>query len=439
MKHALRIIALLLSALMLAAIPPIEGSSSGIHSQASSGCTCHQTTIAPSISENFPATYNGGQTYNIQISVSGYAGSNGGFNVMVDKGTLSAPGVGIMAVKVNSAGTSVTHTTNSYRSWSFDWTAPSSGSGAVTVDIAAVAANGANGNSGDAKDQMQLTIPEPGPTNTAPTATNVFISDGPAPAPAITQAYYDVDLFANYDFTDPDGDPDTSSQIRWMNSGVTATQHNDQPILPQASTAIGDLWTMSVTPNDGTDLGSTVTSSNTVEIIDYDADSDGYGDQSDAFPNDPNEWLDTDGDGVGDNTDDFDDDATQTTDTDGDGYGDNASGNNPDAFPNDEEEWSDNDNDGTGDNADAFDNDATQTTDTDGDGYGDNAAGNNPDAFPNDASEWADTDGDGVGNNADAFDNDATQTEDGDGDGYGDNAAGNNADAFPNDSTEWAR
>jgi hypothetical protein len=36
-----------------------------------------------------------------------------------------------------------------------------------------------------------------------------------------------------------------------------------------------------------------------------DADSDGVGDNSDAFPNDPNESLDSDGDGVGDNTDSY--------------------------------------------------------------------------------------------------------------------------------------
>jgi hypothetical protein len=34
-----------------------------------------------------------------------------------------------------------------------------------------------------------------------------------------------------------------------------------------------------------------------------DADSDGVGDYSDAFPNDPSESLDSDADGVGDNTD----------------------------------------------------------------------------------------------------------------------------------------
>ncbi len=61
-----------------------------------------------------------------------------------------------------------------------------------------------------------------------------------------------------------------------------------------------------------------------------DSDKDGYPDDEDRFPNDPNEWADSDNDGVGDNSDAFPDDYTEWADTDGDGYGDNS-----DDFPND--------------------------------------------------------------------------------------------------------
>lgn len=44
-----------------------------------------------------------------------------------------------------------------------------------------------------------------------------------------------------------------------------------------------------------------------------DSDGDGIPDETDAFPDDPNEWLDTDGDGTGNNAD---------TDDDGDGMPD---------------------------------------------------------------------------------------------------------------------
>jgi len=55
-----------------------------------------------------------------------------------------------------------------------------------------------------------------------------------------------------------------------------------------------------------------------------DTDGDGYNDNSDDFPNDPNEWLDTDGDGFGDNGDAFPNNSNEWKDSDGDGYGDNS-------------------------------------------------------------------------------------------------------------------
>ncbi len=421
MKPTVRILTLFVLSLMVLAIPPIEGGSSGMHSQASQGCTCHSSGSTPTLNHNFPTTYNGGQVYGIQISVTGgVSGNNGGFNVEVDKGTMST-GMSIMAVKVNSAGTSATHTTNSHRSWSFDWTAPATGSGDVTVDIAVLTANGANGNSGDAWTTTQVTVPEPGSTNTAPVASNVYISDGPSNTTAITQVYYDNDLYANYDYSDAENDPDSGTQIRWIKDGTIVSQQNNNPILMSSATTIGEVWTLRVTPSDGTDFGTPVRSSNSVEIIDYDADGDGYGDQSDAFPNDPNEHMDSDNDGVGDNGDAFPDDPAETYDSDNDGVGDNA-----DEFPNDPNESLDSDNDGVGDNADEFPNDPTETVDSDSDGVGDNS-----DWAPNDASESADSDGDGVGNNADAFPNDPNETLDSDNDGVGDNG-----DAFPNDPAE---
>ena len=49
------------------------------------------------------------------------------------------------------------------------------------------------------------------------------------------------------------------------------------------------------------------------EDNDEDDDGDGVPDVDDAFPLDPNEWVDTDGDGIGDNTD-LDDDGDNVTD-----------------------------------------------------------------------------------------------------------------------------
>ena len=97
-------------------------------------------------------------------------------------------------------------------------------------------------------------------------------------------------------------------------------------------------------------------------IEDNDDDNDGYLDDNDVLPLDPEEWLDTDGDGIGNNAD---------TDDDGDGIPDleeQSLGLDP------------------------------LVADYDGDGYNDSI-----DAFPKDADEWIDTDGDGVGDNSDKF------------------------------------
>jgi PKD repeat protein len=104
-----------------------------------------------------------------------------------------------------------------------------------------------------------------------------------------------------------------------------------------------------------------------------DSDGDGFNDNDDRFPFNPNEWNDTDDDGFGDNTDEFPEDETQWKDTDSDGYGDSISGNSADLFPDDPNEWADFDRDGIGDNSDKFPFDSTEWKDSDDDGIGDNS------------------------------------------------------------------
>ena len=177
--------------------------------------------------------------------------------------------------------------------------------------------------------------------------------------------------------------------------------------------------------------------------VDGDDDNDGYADISDAFPLNPNEWLDTDGDNIGNNAD---------QDDDGDSVFDAT-----DAFPLDSSEWGDNDGDNIGDNADLdddndgwsdLDEEDCQTdpfssisvpvdydgdhvcdrvdSDDDGDGVDDIY-----DMFQFDASEWDDLDLDGIGDNTDLDD---------DGDGWDDLDEPNcgsspiDANSFPSDS-----
>ena len=162
-----------------------------------------------------------------------------------------------MAVKVNSAQNSATHTTNSYRSWSVDWTAPSSGSGTAQFNLAGMTANGANGNNGDAWGTTTITVPESGPApNNPPTATNVMLS----PANPVTTDT----LTLTYTFQDSDGDSESGTLIRWYKDGILESSRNDQMTVPSSLTSKGESWNVTVTPSDGTDDGTPVDSSNIV-------------------------------------------------------------------------------------------------------------------------------------------------------------------------------
>lgn len=194
----------------------------------------------------------------------------------------------------------------------------------------------------------------------------------------------------------------------------------------------------------------------------YEGDHDGdcYADGNDAFPKDPDEWLDTDEDGIGNNSDidkdgdgltndeeaaagtdeldsDTDDDSildgfdncpktgpSGQTDTDEDGMGDVCDDDSDnDGLADSEEEKlgtdpqdPDSDDDGLSDGEEVSLGTLPLNPHSDGDIYIDGE-----DAFPLDSSEWADTDGDGVGDNSDLCPNhpDAGNT-DTDGDGEGD-------------------
>ena len=249
--------AILLSAVvaMVLLSPMIEASSNGKHNS-SGGCGCHGSGASVSISENFPSSYTAGQTYTIQLSVSSSTSSSkGGFNVEVDKGSLSTGG----SSSVKVSGTSITHSNSGSRSWTFDWTAPSAGSGTVNVDIAGLTANGASGNNGDAWSTTTLTITETVvETNTPPVASDVQIS----PAGATSSD----DLSITYTFSDQDsGDTESGTTIQWKKNGVHQAQYDGLLTISSVDTVRGEDWQASVTPSDGEDFGATV-SSNTITV-----------------------------------------------------------------------------------------------------------------------------------------------------------------------------
>ena len=251
--------AILLSAVvaMVVLTPVIEANSGGKHFS-SGGCGCHGgSSSSVSISENFPSSYTPGQTYSIQVSVSGgVTGTHGGFNVEVSKGSLSTGGNS--GVKVS--GKSVTHTNKANRAWSFDWTAPVSGSGTVTAGIAGMTANGVSGTSGDAWTTTSATITETVVvSNNPPTASNVQIS------PSSPTSSDDITL--TYTFSDQDsGDTESGTTIQWSLNGAHQSQFDGLLTISSTSLLKGDSWQASVTPSDGEDFGTTV-NSNTVTVL----------------------------------------------------------------------------------------------------------------------------------------------------------------------------
>ena len=230
-----------------------------------------------------------------------------------------------------------------------------------------------------------------------------------------------------------------------------------------------------------------------------DNDGDGWSDDNDWAPNDPEQWQDSDGDGYGDEYyfelvnsffhinqrgDAFPNNPTQWNDTDSDGWGDNydneswddnrdatwpgtivAGATEIDKFPVNHYQWVDTDGDWWGDNQVGDDADACPTVygnstadrygciDTDGDTYSDPTANWGPvsstgycqaDGAPLDPTQWCDKDGDGFGENQDGNNPDECPDETGFStidrigclDTDGDGYS-DQGDPFPNDKTQW--
>ena len=119
----------------------------------SSGCGCHSGGaggVTPVLS-GLPSAYTPGSTYSLSIGMSGNPLS-GGFNIEVSKGALSNPGT---AAQVSSNGFQATHTTWTSTSWTVDWTAPSSGAGAVQIDLAVLHGNGQQNQEATSTERVQ--------------------------------------------------------------------------------------------------------------------------------------------------------------------------------------------------------------------------------------------------------------------------------------------
>jgi hypothetical protein len=249
------LVAAMVLLVLLGSTPITQGNSNGIHNR-STGCSCHSpsgTTAATVSLTGHPAQYTAGSTYTLSISVSnGVSGNGGGFNLEVDKGTLSA-GIGF-AVNVNPAQDSATHsiTGSSQRSWSVDWIAPSSGSGVTALTVAGMTTDSSGNNNGDRWDTLSFQIPEAGAApNSPPSVSNLML--GP------TGATTTDTLVLTYSYSDPENDPESGTVIQWFKDGVEQTSLSGLTVS-SSETAKGQDWSASVLPSDGSDAGEPVVS-----------------------------------------------------------------------------------------------------------------------------------------------------------------------------------
>ncbi|MBP51305.1 MAG: hypothetical protein CMA68_04430 [Euryarchaeota archaeon] len=227
----------------------VFANSGGKTGQSTAGCTCHSNTspISPSLS-GLPwgaGGYTPGSTYSLVWDGGPHISGDGGFNLAASAGSWSSLGT-----DVQLASGELTHSSDASRSWSADWTAPTSGTGDVDFDLAVLYANGNSMNSGDSWGTGTWTLSEAGPTNNPPTASNVYyIPSNPTKA---------TGLGVSYTYDDADGDSEQGTTIRWYRDGLRVSQIDDQTDVPNSWIARGQSWRVEVTPSDGDDQGDTV-------------------------------------------------------------------------------------------------------------------------------------------------------------------------------------
>jgi len=242
-------VGLVLIFLLSSTSPVVFANSGGKTGQSTAGCTCHSNTspISPSLS-GLPwgaGGYTPGSTYSLVWDGGPHISGDGGFNLAASAGSWSSLGT-----DVQLASGELTHSSDASRSWSADWTAPTSGTGDVDFDLAVLYANGNSMNSGDSWGTGTWTLSEAGPTNNPPTASNVYyIPSNPTKA---------TGLGVSYTYDDADGDSEQGTTIRWYRDGLRVSQIDDQTDVPNSWIARGQSWRVEVTPSDGDDQGDTV-------------------------------------------------------------------------------------------------------------------------------------------------------------------------------------
>ena len=236
--------------LCLAAYVPFSEAQSSGNTGPSCGCHGNNPSSSTTVSlSGQPSSYVPSQTYSLTVTVSSSAisGSGGGFSLDSNAGSFSNPGAN---AQLNSG--KVTHSNKNARSWTVDWTAPSSGTGTVSFSVVGNAVNMNYGNTGDAWNTASFSVPEQPPQNQAPSVTNLVIDPS---NPTTTDT-----LSLTYTYSDSDGDSESGTTIRWSRNSSVVSSLDDVTSVSSSFLSKGQIWSVTVTPSDGTDMGSPVTS-----------------------------------------------------------------------------------------------------------------------------------------------------------------------------------
>lgn len=251
MQHTRRLLAIVLLTMLISSSQVAIANSNGKTGASTSGCTCHGTssTISPSLS-GLPwgaGGYTAGATYSLNWDGGPHIPGDGGFNLDASAGSWSNLGSQVQLVNGE-----LTHSSDSLRSWSADWTAPAAGTGNVDFNLAVLYANGNGANSGDDWGTGTWTLGEASSSsNTPPEALSVtFVPTDPTRG---------TGLAVDYTYYDADGDSEQGTQIRWKLNGNNVGDLDDQTSVSQTWLAKGQQWTCTITVKDGTDQGEPVT------------------------------------------------------------------------------------------------------------------------------------------------------------------------------------
>ena len=253
MRRTTAIILLCVFLLSLAA-PLNEAKENGKMGNTNCG-QCHGTAGSVTFTlTGYPTEYTPGTTYGLTLELTGgQPGTKGGFSLIVSKGTFTNPGTEVLITTLQA-----THSNSNNRDWSFDWIAPTQGTGVIQFDAYGVTADGNSQNTGDIWDsETWYSMETPSGENEPPTATNVILSPSGASSTD--------DLTVTYDYDDLDGNPESGTVIEWYKNSSQEVSLSGITVA-SSSTSKAEVWFARVIPNDGTNPGES-TDSNSLTIL----------------------------------------------------------------------------------------------------------------------------------------------------------------------------